>query len=109
MGDDMNKEKVFVRHIENHLKDLNILGKVICKICNKDIDTIFFEEGLNETVKKILREDDYRCRLCEKIASKQFNSYFLKMTEKIHIRVCRHCYLRVTKYVSLWHKINGEK
>ena len=35
----------FVKHIENHLKELNIHeGKVLCKICGKDIDEIGEEE-----------------------------------------------------------------
>jgi len=38
------KEKIFVQHIENHLKTMGIKGKVICKICGKDIDTIADEE-----------------------------------------------------------------
>jgi len=37
------KEKLFVRHIENHLKEMKIRGKVICKICGKDIDEIYKE------------------------------------------------------------------
>lgn len=36
----LNKEKIFVEHIEQHLKDLKIEGKVLCKICGKDIDKI---------------------------------------------------------------------
>ena len=39
-----SKERIFVRHIENHLKDMKIKGKVICKICGKDIDEIYKEE-----------------------------------------------------------------
>jgi len=34
----------FVRHIERHLKTRRIRGKVICKICGKDIDVINAEE-----------------------------------------------------------------
>lgn len=33
---------VFVKHIENHL---NKGEKVICKFCNKDVDTIYSEEN----------------------------------------------------------------
>jgi len=40
----VSKEKIFVQHIENHLKTMGIKGKVICKICGKDIDTIADEE-----------------------------------------------------------------
>ena len=40
------KEKTFVEHIENHLRDMGIEGKVICKICGKDIDMIAKEAGV---------------------------------------------------------------
>ena len=40
----MKKEKVFVRHIQSHLREMQIDGKVLCKICGKDIDTIYEEE-----------------------------------------------------------------
>ena len=40
----VSKEKIFVQHIENHLKTMGIKGKVICKICGKDIDTIADKE-----------------------------------------------------------------
>ncbi|MHA1225201.1 MAG: hypothetical protein ACTSPV_00495 [Candidatus Hodarchaeales archaeon] len=43
IGNQPSKEKVFVRHIENHLKDMKIKGKVICKICGKNIDEIYQE------------------------------------------------------------------
>jgi len=46
IGNQPSKEKVFVRHIENHLKKMKIKGKVICKICGKDIDEIYQEEGV---------------------------------------------------------------
>jgi len=37
-----SKSVKFVKHIENHLKDLNIhKGKVLCKICGMDIDEIY--------------------------------------------------------------------
>ena len=39
------KARVFVRHIEKHLKQKGINGKVCCKICGKNIDQIFEEEG----------------------------------------------------------------
>jgi len=39
------KSRVFVRHIENHLKDKEISGKVMCKICGKTIDEIYEEES----------------------------------------------------------------
>ena len=41
-----NKAKWLVLHIEKHLKDMKIDGKVLCKICNKDIDEIA-EEQMN--------------------------------------------------------------
>lgn len=43
----MDKANVFVKHIEDHIKEMGIEshgGKVVCKICGKDIDTIFKEE-----------------------------------------------------------------
>lgn len=43
-----SKSKTFVKHIENHLKELKIDGKVVCKICNKDIDEIFAEKLLSK-------------------------------------------------------------
>lgn len=42
------KEIKFVKHIEKHLKEMGIGGKVVCKICGKDIDTISEEENINE-------------------------------------------------------------
>ena len=39
------KYMIFVKHIEEHLKDLNLKGKVQCKICGKDIDQIFKEDN----------------------------------------------------------------
>ena len=38
------KSLIFVRHVQKHLTDKDIKGKVICKICNKDIDQIYKEE-----------------------------------------------------------------
>jgi hypothetical protein len=38
-----SKECAFVRHIENHLKDMEGDLKVACKICNKTIDEIYEE------------------------------------------------------------------
>jgi hypothetical protein len=43
------KEEIFVEHIQNHLKedkykDTEPKGKVICKICKKDIDEIYEAE-----------------------------------------------------------------
>jgi len=43
----MNKANVFVKHIEKHIKEMGIKshsGKVVCKICGKDIDQIYEEE-----------------------------------------------------------------
>jgi len=39
------KSRIFVRHIENHLKEMDISGKVMCKICGKTIDEIYEEES----------------------------------------------------------------
>ena len=39
------KGELFIQHIQKHLKDNE---KVICKICNKDVDTIA-EESLIKT------------------------------------------------------------
>lgn len=42
-----SKSFKFVKHIENHLKELDIReGKVLCKICGMDIDEIYMEELL---------------------------------------------------------------
>jgi len=41
---DTEKALAFVNHIENHLRDLKIEGKVICKICGKTIDEIYAED-----------------------------------------------------------------
>ena len=40
-----SKGKVFIEHIERHLRGQGIKGKVICKICGKDVDTIYKEEN----------------------------------------------------------------
>ena len=38
------KERAFVKHIENHFKDMpEPFLRVVCKICNKDIDQILEE------------------------------------------------------------------
>jgi len=37
--------RIFVEHIEKHLLDMGIKGKVQCKICGKDIDQIYLEES----------------------------------------------------------------
>ena len=42
------KALAFVDHIEKHLVERRIGGKVTCKICDKDIDTIFKEEVEDE-------------------------------------------------------------
>jgi len=42
----MDKANVLVKHIEKHIKDMGITshkGKVICKICDRDIDDIYEE------------------------------------------------------------------
>jgi len=38
------KALAFVEHIENHLRELQIEGKVVCKICGKTIDEIYNEQ-----------------------------------------------------------------
>lgn len=42
----IKKAVLLVEHIENHLKEKGIHngGKVICKICGKNIDEIYNEE-----------------------------------------------------------------
>ena len=45
-----NKEEIFVRHIENHLKEMGIEGKIVCKICGKDIDEIYQEARTKEKI-----------------------------------------------------------
>jgi len=47
-ADKRDKALVFVEHIENHLEKNNIKGKVCCKICGKNIDHIFEEEGVKK-------------------------------------------------------------
>ena len=43
------KEQLFVKHIEKHLKDLDMSGQcVCCKICGKTIDEIY-QDIKNET------------------------------------------------------------
>ncbi len=44
-----NKETLFVNHIEHHLKEMKIDGKVHCKICNMNIDEMI-EERVNEFI-----------------------------------------------------------
>jgi len=40
-----SKEKIFVEHIENHLKEDIFQGqKVACRICDKDIDEVYEQE-----------------------------------------------------------------
>ena len=39
------RSSVFVKHIENHLREQKINGKVHCKICGKTIDEIYDEEA----------------------------------------------------------------
>jgi hypothetical protein len=56
---------------------------------------------------KILRDEFYRCRICEKKCHKELNSYIHKITPKIHIRICRHCWLRINKYLALVEKIKN--
>ena len=52
-SDDVEKCLCFVAHIDNHLVEMVDKGeierdaKVMCKICNKDIDTIYKEERAN--------------------------------------------------------------
>ena len=65
-------------------------------------------EKANGHYPKILRDEYYRCRLCEKKAHKEFNSYIFKMSNKIHIRVCRHCWLRINKFVGLLNKVQNK-
>jgi len=44
MKEYFEKHDVFVEHIEKHLEEMKIPGKVMCKICGKDIDEIYEEE-----------------------------------------------------------------
>ena len=44
------KARVFVRHIEEHLKKNEKNSKVYCKICGKNIDHIFEEERKKDAV-----------------------------------------------------------
>ena len=48
------KEVIFVKHIENHIKEMGIKAydsKVCCKICNKNIDVIY-DNRIKELEKK---------------------------------------------------------
>ena len=45
---DTEKALLFVEHIENHLRELGIDEKVVCKICRKTIDEIYEEEEGDE-------------------------------------------------------------
>jgi len=53
-----DKANCFVAHIDNHLVEMAQKGeipmdsKVMCKICNKDIDLIYDDECLKELDKK---------------------------------------------------------
>lgn len=50
-----NKATIFVNHIEKHLKENKKTNKkVICKICNKDIDKIY-NENKEKIICKILK------------------------------------------------------
>lgn len=55
------KYKVFHDHIENHLKPNQ---KVICKICNKNIDEIFEEYLINKVkFKKVVKDDTHKSNM----------------------------------------------
>lgn len=54
----------------------------------------------------VLGDNWYRCRICQKKSDKIVNSYFLQLSDNVYARVCRHCYLRITRYLGLWRKIN---
>ena len=41
--DKRDKTLLFIEHIEQHLREMGIQGKPVCKICRKDIDTIVDE------------------------------------------------------------------
>lgn len=45
-NDAWGRSELFVKHIENHLKEMGYptIAKAMCKICRKDIDKIFDEE-----------------------------------------------------------------
>ena len=60
-----SKEEIFVRHIENHLKEMGIKGKVMCKICGKDIDEIY--QGIRVKEKK-MKYTKKEIELCREIA-----------------------------------------
>ena len=47
------KALAFVEHIENHLQDLKIEGKVVCKVCGKTIDEIYEEAEKEENEEDI--------------------------------------------------------
>lgn len=68
----MNKNDVFVKHIENHIKEMNPEqkkhGKVMCKVCLKDIDEIFKNENpcprCGELMEYLEHKRYFRCHEC---------------------------------------------
>jgi len=46
---EQTKDDVFIKHIQAHLQEGD---KVICKICGKDVDSIYEEERLKKEYKK---------------------------------------------------------
>lgn len=74
----MNKNDIFIEHIKKHLKEMNFQrkrhGKVMCKICCKDIDEIFKTEN--------------KCPWCGKT--------MMYLEQKRYFR-CLHCYTDVAE------------
>ena len=53
---------------------------------------------------RTLREGQYRCRLCEKIAIKEFNSYIEPLTYDVDMLICRPCWRVIGRYKCLLKK-----
>lgn len=42
---EQNKDNIFINHIQRHLDEMGIDGKVICKICGKSAEQVYKEVG----------------------------------------------------------------
>lgn len=62
----------------------------------------------DDKMPRILRDENYRCRICERKSHKEYNSYIVKLSKNIHIRICRHCWLRIVRYNSLLRKVKNK-
>jgi hypothetical protein len=103
-----NKKAItFVAHIENHIAEMGIEGKVKCKICGKDIDEIFKEESEGgEKLKLKMWEEKgdelpFRCELDGiKGAGKTMSDALMRV---FHLKGI------VTDEMLRWHKREAKK